>query len=239
MAIRKKSMGLFQALSDKKSMNALTQGKPAGSFKEYLQEKGELPFKEEDDVTVGLRARRILGMRLETLLAVALAFGITNVISFTLGAWNSDAAAPAEVRVKAQSRETRKPDVNIAEKPLPKAIPARFEIPPARQDGGKPNPAVEDRNEMQEPQAPVEEAKYTIRTITLDSGMKDRAADLEKFFKEKGFSSVRVRQAGDKLVVEVGGYASINSAEAREALGKVRSLNHKYDSFRDAFFVKK
>ncbi len=238
MALRKKSIGLFQALSDKKSMDALVNARPAGSFKEFLKQKGEYPYKDDEDITVGFRARKLFGMRVETLLAVALAFGISNVVSFTLGAWNTDKAALGQVTGLPAAKPGVDEEVHSARQAADPLFPSqRREIPPplnaAREQADPAGPAAPQRQ-----QAPVDEAKYTIRAITLDGHMKDRAAEIEKFFKDKGFSPVRAREIGDKIVIEAGAFASIGAAESKDALGKVKSLFHKYDSFRDAYFVR-
>ena len=243
----KKSMGLFQALTDKKSMNALAQGAPAGSFKDFLRQRGEYPFREEEDITVGIRARKVLGMRLETLLAVALAFGITNVVSFTLGAWNGgDGASAGSARAK--QALTALP-LEIPDRPGPQAdkaptransfvIPPRDEPRPRRVQRAAPTESAS--APAPAPVRPVEQANYTIRVITLPGSHMETARGMEKYFKKNGFSSVRVRNtAGGKIVIEVGAFASCRSSRAKESLRKVQSMHFKYDSFRTAYMVRR
>jgi hypothetical protein len=238
-------MGLFHALADKKSMNALAAGAGVGSFKDFLRQRGEYPFPEDEDITVGIRARRFFGLRIETLLAVALAFGITNVISFTLGAWNSKETPAASVLEKLGPAE--RPTQAIRKVPEarvpfpqedPKDRPARIDRRILPQDAPKarPEPKPEPK-----PSAPASEATHTIRLISIPPGKSlDEAREIEGFFKRQKLGPVKVRQtSGGWTVVEVGAFASSKTPAAKRTLARVRKMHHKFNHFRDAYLVRK
>jgi hypothetical protein len=238
-------MGLFEALADKKSMNAVAATGKVGSFKDFLRERGEYPFTDDDDLTVGIRSRKVLGMRLETLLAVALAFGITNVISFTLGAWNSDKAAMAMGKVKdavverTLPRSPVDPVVQPKEGPFAPRARAGRPIPPPRNRARvvQTSPDIVVASAAAQRPSIVEEARYTIRCVTLPGDRRSLARNIEKYFTEKGFGPARARKIGDKIVIETGAFPSCRSKAAKAALAKVHALHFKHESFRDAYFV--
>lgn len=200
-------------------------------FRKFLEERGEYPFK-DDDPHGKLRFGRILRIRTETLLVVALAFLIANIASFSLGVWNGKrgtavAGEPGEPLPVAQKLGDVAPP-NVIADPVP---------PAARRAASTPTPRP-----PQEPAAPapaVQDAKYTIRVASLGLSQNKEAAEIAAFFAQRGYNPSVARKAGSCLVIEVGGFASSRGPDAVRALKDVQNAKFKFTRFKDAFFVRK
>jgi hypothetical protein len=237
--VRKRDTGeLFEVFSDPRSSGsaALRDRKEMGTgFRKFLEDRGEYPFKDDSSGGGGFQMRRILRVKTETLLVLALAFLIANIASFSVGVWNgkrgsADAAEP-EPAVEAKAGQTLNDVVT------PTIIKERVVAPIPRREARVVHEPSPGRKGVTAP--PPREGRYVIRVASLGLSQTKEATAIAKFFADRGYSPTKVRRVGSNLVVEVGAFTSTKSPLAVRALRDIRGARHKFTRFKDAFFVRR
>lgn len=80
---------------------------------------------------------------------------------------------------------------------------------------------------------------WSLRIVTLQNIEKNKkgAEELIAYLQSNGIHKARIYQYGKLLSVDVGDFADVSADEAKKLREKIRGINYKGSTFKDAYFV--